>query len=59
MKIEYTGRQTEVPPELRPLAERKLRKLARVLPGITHVHVMLAADKHRQARGGDRPLRRT
>jgi putative sigma-54 modulation protein len=48
MQIEYTGRQTEVSKELRQLAERKLRKLARVLPRITHVHVVLAAGKHRQ-----------
>lgn len=48
MQIEYTGRQTEVSPGLRALAERKLRKLARVLPRITHVHVVLAGDKHRQ-----------
>ena len=45
--IEYTGRQTEVPPALKKLAERKLRKLERVLGRITHVHVVLAADKHR------------
>jgi putative sigma-54 modulation protein len=49
MQIEYTGRQTDVSKELRQLAERKLRKLARVLPRITHVHVVLAAGKHRQA----------
>lgn len=48
MRIEYTGRQTEVPPQLRSLAERKLRKLAKVLRGITSVHVILASDKHRQ-----------
>jgi ribosome hibernation promoting factor len=48
MQIEYTGRQTEVSPGLRALAERKLRKLARVLPRITHVHVVLAGDKHRK-----------
>jgi putative sigma-54 modulation protein len=48
MQIEYTGRQTEVDPGLKALAERKLAKLARVLPGITHVHVIVAADKHRQ-----------
>lgn len=48
MKIEYTGRQTEVAPEIRRLAERKLAKLARVLPGITSVHVVLGADKRRQ-----------
>jgi ribosome hibernation promoting factor len=45
--IEYTGRQTEVPPVIKTLAERKLRKLERVLGHITHVHVVLAADKHR------------
>ncbi len=48
MKIEFTGRQTEVPPEVRTLAERKLQKLTRVLPGITRAHVTVTADRHRQ-----------
>ncbi len=48
MRIEFTGRQTEVPPEIRRLAERKLQKLARVLPGITRAHVTVTTDKHRQ-----------
>ena len=48
MQVEYTGRQTEVPEEIRALAERKLKKLSRVLRGITHVHVILGVDKHRQ-----------
>jgi putative sigma-54 modulation protein len=48
MKIEFTGRQTEVPQELRLLASRKLEKLGKVLRGITRVHVILAVDKHRQ-----------
>jgi putative sigma-54 modulation protein len=48
MKIEFTGRQTQIPAELRRLAERKLEKLGRVLPGITRVHVILTADRHRQ-----------
>jgi putative sigma-54 modulation protein len=47
MQVEYTGRQTRVPEEIKDLAERKLRKLARVLRGITHVHVILGVDKHR------------
>ena len=47
MRIEYTGRQTEVSRELRALAERKLAKLARVLPGITHAHVILTSDNPR------------
>ncbi|HEY7411506.1 MAG TPA: ribosome-associated translation inhibitor RaiA [Vicinamibacteria bacterium] len=49
MQIEFTGRQTEVTPELKTLAERKLRKVAKVLGrDITSVHVILTADKHRQ-----------
>jgi putative sigma-54 modulation protein len=48
MKIEFTGRQTEIPREVRRLAERKLEKVAKVLPGITRAHVILTADKHRQ-----------
>jgi putative sigma-54 modulation protein len=48
MKIEYTGRQTEVPAEVRRLVERKLAKLSKVLPGITTVHVVVAIDRHRQ-----------
>jgi putative sigma-54 modulation protein len=48
MKIDYTGRQTEIPPELRRVVERKLAKVARLLPSITRAHVILTADKHRQ-----------
>jgi putative sigma-54 modulation protein len=48
MRIEYTGRQLEVTPQLRDLAERKLRKVSKVLHGITRVHVVMSADKHRQ-----------
>lgn len=48
MKIEFTGRRTEVSAEHRGLAERKLEKLGRVLPGITRAHVILAVDRRRQ-----------
>jgi putative sigma-54 modulation protein len=48
MKIEFTGRQTEIPDEVRRVAERKLQKLGRLLPAVTRAHVILAADKHRQ-----------
>jgi putative sigma-54 modulation protein len=47
VQIEYTGRHTEVTPKLKVLAEKKLSKLQKVLPGITNVHVILAVDKHR------------
>jgi putative sigma-54 modulation protein len=48
MKIEFTGRQTEVPDEVRRLAERKLSKMGKLLPSLTRAHVTLSADKHRQ-----------
>jgi putative sigma-54 modulation protein len=48
LRIEFTGRHGEVPPEIKRLAERKLQKLARVLPGITRAHVIVTRDKHRQ-----------
>ena len=48
MKIEFTGRQTEISTEVRKLAERKLDKIARSLPRMTRAHVILTADKHRQ-----------
>jgi len=48
MRVEYTGRHVEVPADVRRLGDRKLRKLAKVLRGITDVHVVLSVDKHRQ-----------
>lgn len=48
MRIEYTGRHLEVPEAARNLAQQKLRKLERILPGITTAHVMLRADRYRQ-----------
>jgi ribosome hibernation promoting factor len=47
MVVEFTGRKVEIAPAVRALAERKINKLARVLPGITHVRVVLAAEKRR------------
>lgn len=49
MLVEYTGRHTEVPAEVRKLVEKKLPKLARTLGAITHVHVILSAGKHSRA----------
>ena len=48
MVVEFTGRKVEIAPAIRALAERKIAKLSKVLPGITHVRVVLGADKHRQ-----------
>jgi putative sigma-54 modulation protein len=48
MKIEFTGRQTGVPDDVRRLAEQKLQKVGKLLPSVTRAHVILSADKHRQ-----------
>jgi len=48
LRVEYTGRHLDVPAEIRRLGDRKLRKLERVLPGITDVRVILWTDRHRQ-----------
>ena len=48
MVVEFTGRQVEIAPAVRALAERKIGKLSKVLPGITHVRVVLSAEKRRQ-----------
>jgi putative sigma-54 modulation protein len=48
MKIEFTGRQTEISKEVRRVAERKLQKVSQALPRATRAHVILTADKHRQ-----------
>ena len=47
MRVEYTGRHTAVSDSVRRLGDRKLRKLAKHLDGITDVHVILAVDKRR------------
>jgi putative sigma-54 modulation protein len=48
MKIEYTGRGTEVTAAVRRAAERKLAKLGKLLPSLTRAHVTLTAERHRQ-----------
>ena len=49
MRVEYTGRHTAVSDSVRRLGDRKLRKLARHLRGITDVRIILSADKHRHS----------
>jgi ribosomal subunit interface protein len=48
MRIEYTGRQIEVTPDLREYTEERTQKLARLLRDSCHIHVILAAAKHRR-----------
>ena len=47
MTIEITGRKIEVTPALKSFTEKKLKKLDRVLEGITEAHVILGVEKHR------------
>ncbi len=48
MRIEYTGRQIDVTPDLRQYTEGRLRKLNRVLRDHCNIHVILEAAKHRR-----------
>ena len=48
MRIEYTGRQMEVTPDLRHYAEARLRKLTRLLRDRCGIHIILTAEKHRR-----------
>ncbi|HET6899746.1 MAG TPA: ribosome-associated translation inhibitor RaiA [Vicinamibacteria bacterium] len=47
MRVVFTGRHMDVHDSVRRLGDRKVRKLARILRGITDVHVILTADKRR------------
>lgn len=47
MTIEITGRRIDVTPALKTFAENKIKKLGRVLVGITEAHVILSVEKHR------------
>ena len=49
MRIDFTGRQMDVTPDLRGYTESRLRKLTRLLRDRFDVHVILAAEKHRRS----------
>jgi len=49
MRIDFTGRQMEVPADLRRYTEERLRKLTRLLRDRFQLHVILTAEKHRRA----------
>jgi putative sigma-54 modulation protein len=46
MQIDYTGRQTEVSPDLRQYTEERLGKLTRLLRDRYSAHVILTAERH-------------
>ncbi len=47
MKVEFTGRNTEVTPALREFAEEKLHKLTKLFDEPIDAHVVLSIVKHR------------
>jgi putative sigma-54 modulation protein len=48
MRIEFTGRQMEVGPELQKYTVQRLNKLNRLLRNNYELHVILTAEKHRR-----------
>jgi len=46
MRIDFTGRQMEVTPDLRQYAEERLQKFSRLLQDRCHSHVILTAQRH-------------
>ena len=47
MKVDITGRHTEITPALREFTEEKLQKLDKLLDGPSEAHVVLSIVKHR------------
>jgi len=48
MRIDFTGRQMEITPDLRQYTEERLQKFTRLLQDRWHTHVILTAQKHRR-----------
>jgi putative sigma-54 modulation protein len=48
MRIDFTGRQIDVSPELRSYTQERLRKITRLLRNRFDLHVILTAEKHRR-----------
>jgi ribosome hibernation promoting factor len=48
MRINFTGRQVAITPDLRLYTEERLRAFTRLLQDRWHVHVILTAEKHRR-----------
>ena len=48
MKVDFTGRQYEITPQVRKQVEHGLSKLEKILGTTFETHVILATEKHRQ-----------
>jgi putative sigma-54 modulation protein len=49
MRIDYTGRQVEIGPDLRQYTEERLKKIVRLVGERFDLHVILTAEKHRRS----------
>jgi putative sigma-54 modulation protein len=48
MRIDYTGRQVEIGPELQRYTQQRLGKIIRLLGDQFDLHIILTAEKHRR-----------
>jgi len=48
MQAEYTGRQVTVTPALRRLGDEAIERIAKVLPKVVGVHIVLTSEKYRK-----------
>ena len=48
MRIDFTGRQVEISPDLQQYTQQRLRKIVRLLGERFDLHVILTAEKHRR-----------
>lgn len=48
MQAEYTGRQVTITPALRKLGDEAIERIAKVLPKVVGVHIVLASEKYRK-----------
>jgi len=48
MRVDFTGRQMEVTPDLRQYTEKRLKTFNRFFRGGWNTHVILTAEKHRR-----------
>jgi len=46
MRVDFTGRQMEITPDLRQYVEERLQKFSRLLRDRCHSHVILTAQRH-------------
>jgi putative sigma-54 modulation protein len=48
MQAEYTGRQVSITPALRRMGDEGIERIARLLPKVVGVHIVLTSEKYRK-----------